>query len=330
MSLALTAEDLKFIAGNFVFLSGYFLPLSIPTGLYLAWCGWIPWYVGAIVFILVTIDTIVPLPKAPYFNHTYCKYTGFEKGMQSYCNGELRLSAEFDKDKNYLIGLHPHGLWTMCYHLLWPQLIVRFGICPMFIGADVLLKIPLLKRHFRAYGMIGASKEDILWALEQPYPHNVVTMCPGGIAEMFYGITREQIILKKRKGFVKLALQKGACLVPAYGFGTNQQFRRLFEAGGFMAKLSSALKISAVPWLDRFYIPFGPIPTTHKIVMALGTPIPVQKVENPSPQQVDELHAKFCNGMRELFDKHKADMGWQDKQLYLEDEGMKPQSKKDQ
>mmetsp|Transcript_9254 Transcript_9254/g.21384 ORF Transcript_9254/g.21384 Transcript_9254/m.21384 type:complete len:328 (+) Transcript_9254:68-1051(+) len=327
--MAVTAEDIKFLLGNFIFLAGYFVPLWIPTGVYLAWSGWVPWYVGGMVLILVAVDCLYPLPKPPHFNHTYCNLTGFEKGMHSYCNGELRLAATFEKDKNYLVGLHPHGLWTMCYHLLWPQLVARFGILPMFIGADILLKIPFLRRHFRAYGMIGASREDVLWAMEQKYPHNVTTMCPGGIAEMFYGISREQIILRKRKGFVKLALQKGAYLVPAYGFGTNQQFRRLIEAGGLLAKLSSALKLSAVPWLDRFYIPFGPIPTTHKVIMALGPPIPVEKVENPSAEQIDELHTKFCNAMHELFDKHKADMGWQDKQLYLETEGW-PETKKDQ
>mmetsp|Transcript_70621 Transcript_70621/g.169220 ORF Transcript_70621/g.169220 Transcript_70621/m.169220 type:complete len:332 (-) Transcript_70621:159-1154(-) len=315
-----SAQDLKFLAGNFVFLSGYFVPLWIPTGIYLAWSGWIPWYVGAVFLVLVVLETVIPLPKRPHFNHSYCRHTGFEQGMKSYCQGELRIAVPFEKDKNYLIGLAPHGLWSMCYHLLWPQMIDRFGITPMFVGADILLKIPFLKRHFTAYGLIGASRKDLLWAMEQPHPFNVLCMVPGGIAEMFYGISREQIILRKRKGFVKLALQKGAYLVPAYGFGTNQQFHRLVEAGGFMAKVSSALKLSATPWVDRFYIPFGPIPTRHKIIMAVGAPIPVEKVEDPTPEQVNALHDKFCDAMRALFDEHKGDMGWQDKRLYFEDE----------
>eukprot|EP00971_Amphidinium_carterae_P001548 30828-Amphidinium_carterae.1 len=89
---------------------------------------------------------------------------------------------------------------------------------------------------------------------------------------------------------------KGAYLVPAYGFGTNQQFRRLIEAGGLLAKLSSALKLSAVPWLDRFYIPFGPIPTTHKVIMALGPPIPVEKVGDlrPEPHRMRRESQDHC------------------------------------
>jgi len=151
---------------------------------------------------------------------------------------------------------------------------------------------------------------------------------PGGIAEMFYGVSREQIILRKRKGFVKYAMMNGCHLVPAYGFGTNQQFHTLVEAGGMLAKLSSILRISITPWVDRFWIPFGFVPSRHKVLVAVGKPIPVEKVEKPTDAEVDALHTKYCDSLRALFNEHKASVGWQDKQLYFEDE--KPEKKKTQ
>lgn len=325
MTLERRLQESKFLAVNCIFLAAYFIPVGLVVGTYLAWCGYIPRIVGMILLAIVTVDWLIPLPKAPHFNSPYCWGTGIEEGMKTYCDGELRLAAEFEKDRNYLVCIAPHGLWTMCYHLLWPTLVQKFGITPTIVGADVLLKIPIFKRHFAAYGVVGASKKQMSQAMNFASPHNVTIFMPGGIAEMFYGVTREQIILNKRKGFVKLALQQGCDLVPAYGFGSNQQYRRIVEAGGTLAKISSVLKISITPWMDRFYIPFGFVPTTHKVILAVGKPIRVEKVADPTEAQVNELHARFCDAMRALFDEHKAAMGWQEKRLYLEDEA--PQKK---
>ncbi len=45
---------------------------------------------------------------------------------------------------------------------------------------------------------------------------------PGGATEALYASPgRNTVVLKKRLGFVKLAIQKGAYLVPVYAFGEN-------------------------------------------------------------------------------------------------------------
>jgi hypothetical protein len=53
-----------------------------------------------------------------------------------------------------------------------------------------------------------------------------VGLMAGGIAEIFLSSTHKEIIyIKKRTGFVKLALQQGTPLIPVYYFG-NTQVRR--------------------------------------------------------------------------------------------------------
>ena len=45
---------------------------------------------------------------------------------------------------------------------------------------------------------------------------------PGGATEALYAYPgKNTVVLKKRLGFVKLAIQKGASLLPAYSFGEN-------------------------------------------------------------------------------------------------------------
>jgi hypothetical protein len=130
----------------------------------------------------------------------------------------------------------------------------------LFTGADVLLSIPILRRVLVWWGLTSASAKEMTKSLKRAYPHNCLTLMPGGIAEvrlfqcryqcgnldanhdctlrvitlsqMFCGVHAddarnfEQIILHKRTGFCRLALETGAALVPCYVMGANQVFTR--------------------------------------------------------------------------------------------------------
>ena len=118
------------------------------------------------------------------------------------------------------------------------------GFLPLFAGADIVLKVPLLRRVLVAWGLVPVSSESLKRNLALEYPHNILTLLPGGISEMFYGLQEEQIILEKRKGFVKVALQTGASLVPCYALGANQVYTRWFGQDSIFYRISSLLRIS--------------------------------------------------------------------------------------
>ena len=42
---------------------------------------------------------------------------------------------------------------------------------------------------------------------------------------------------------------------------------------------------------------------------SVGSPIQVEKVENPSKQQINELHSEYKTKLVELFDKHRDACG---------------------
>jgi len=157
--------------------------------------------------------------------------------------------------------------------------------------------------------MTMVSAAPLRRALSQPWPYNAVQLQPGGIAEMFYGTDCEQIILSKRKGLCRVALQTGASLVPSYVFGANEIYTRWFGPHSLAARLSSVLRTSLVGWSGRWGVPFSPLPVRGKLVIVLGAPIEVPRTESPTDDEVDALHARYVCDLRDLFERNKGRMG---------------------
>ena len=169
------------------------------------------------------------------------------------------------------------------------------------------------------------------------YPFNVVHLVVGGIHEMFYTTISqqrkdcEQIILSKRKGFIKLALKTGCDIIPMYTFGANQSFLRIFGPSSLLCKLSTTLQVSLVVWLGRFNLPMGFVPRQVPLLGVIGDVFEVPKVNKPedvTDELVVKTHKEFCKTMKRLFDKYKivyvnemgADEEWLTRELMFEDE----------
>ena len=65
----------------------------------------------------------------------------------------------------------------------------------------------------------------------------------------------------------------------------------------------------------RFFLP---IPRRANITMLIGRPIVVEKVESPTDAQIDAVHQRLLKEMAELFDEHKAALGWGHKRIVFE------------
>jgi len=85
-----------------------------------------------------------------------------------------------------------------------------------------------------------------------------------------------------------------------------------YDPFGFMEALSRKLKVS-------LFVPYGrfglPIPFRCNITMTYADPISVEKVAEPSQQQVDELHQRLLASWSELFESHKVPLGQSHKTL---------------
>eukprot|EP01089_Gocevia_fonbrunei_P019045 TRINITY_DN6601_c0_g1_i1.p1 TRINITY_DN6601_c0_g1~~TRINITY_DN6601_c0_g1_i1.p1 ORF type:complete len:387 (+),score=25.70 TRINITY_DN6601_c0_g1_i1:160-1320(+) len=210
--------------------------------------------------------------------------------------------------KQYLFVEFPHGVIPFGFilritisHLILPGLRIEQVI------ASTLLMVPIISHLCRWLGAHPATKKEINSIIDRG---SSVSLLPGGVAEIFLSSKEtEKIFLKNRKGFVKIALERGLSLVPVYHFGNTQ----LYDYCG-LSSLSRKVRISCLAFYGRF---FSPIPYQHPIMMVVGRPIEVKRVENPTEAEVDDLHAKFVGELKNLFDKYKAQFGWAHKELEI-------------
>ena len=67
------------------------------------------------------------------------------------------------------------------------------------------------------------------------------------------------------------------------------------------------MNVTAMAWIGRFYMPFSFVPVNHPQLVGVGAPIRVEQCNEPTQQQIDDLHQKYSAAIRKLFDQHKTD-----------------------
>lgn len=152
-------------------------------------------------------------------------------------------------------------------------------------------------------------------------------MAPGGIAEMFQGYPKpsahpdeEYVILKQRKGFVRMAVKHGIPLIPVYCFGATKMFKRL-QLPDFVEHLSNILRISICVFFGSMGLP---VPFRQRLLYVIGSPIMPSSTGGHDggagtdfEDQVSQTHSRFCEELLALFERHKESYGWDRKTLRI-------------
>mmetsp|Transcript_9214 Transcript_9214/g.16949 ORF Transcript_9214/g.16949 Transcript_9214/m.16949 type:complete len:379 (+) Transcript_9214:40-1176(+) len=203
----------------------------------------------------------------------------------------------------------PHGVLPFANMLSIP-IINLFLDCP-FVGAaaDVVFSTPGL-RYMMTYGCIAADRKSMEKTLANG---QCVGILPDGVAGIFRtNPKRELVAMKDRKGLARLALRTGTPLVPVYSFGNTAAFSCWYDSFGVLEAISRKVQASFFLYWGRWFLP---IPYRVQMTMAIGKLIPVPKVENPTNEQIDDLHQRIMEGIKTTFDLHKHSIGWGEKQL---------------
>lgn len=212
-------------------------------------------------------------------------------------------------------GLYPLGAAylpsTPSFQRLLP------GVHTVTLIASVVFQLPLLRDLLTWAGCRVVGRETFRRALRDC---GAVVLVPGGQAELVEahrmfprhrrGTSRrdpEFAVYTRHKGFVRLAIQEGAFLVPLVALGEVSSFRNVVSLPA-MQRWSYKVLGFPLPFLIGGRLGFLPLPARTGLRFVIGTPIEPPALapgEAPSEQDVDALHAAFYSQVERLFVQHK-------------------------
>ncbi len=139
----------------------------------------------------------------------------------------------------------------------------------------------------------------------------------GGASEALnYHSDEVELYLKRRMGFVKLALRFGRDLVPAFCFGENFVYGQAPNPEGsklrrFQKWFEKNMSFSPPIFYGRgiFQYNFGFIPHRRPLNVVVGEPIPVPKVEEPTSEDIVRLHDKYVEALKALYKEYNPKYG---------------------
>ena len=185
--------------------------------------------------------------------------------------------------------------WTLC------NASARFASVTWLV-ADVLLLLPFISDFLRWHASDGVGGRTLARLLAR---RANVALLPGGFEEAtLYERGRHAVFVKRRRGFVKYALQAGAQLHPVYVFGEEETFHALRALKAARLALC-AWKVPAVLFWGAPAAPFLPR-AAARVAVVVGAPLQLPRIEAPTPQDVARWHDAYCARLQQLFDAHKA------------------------
>jgi 2-acylglycerol O-acyltransferase 2 len=219
---------------------------------------------------------------------------------------------DFDSKQIYIFGVHPHGILSAA---AWGNFISRNPkALPDDLDYRVLtismnFKIPFWREFVMGSGLVDASRKSTSFLLKNGIS---IVLIVGGASEALDSRPQSfDLTLENRKGFVKLALEHGASLVPVFSFGETDIFEQIVSnpPNSLVRKIQEKLKAIfgySLPlvWGRSF---FG-LPHRRKITTIIGEPIRVPKKLNPTPQDINYYHQLYKQSLKEIYIKHHSNV----------------------
>ncbi|XP_075851471.1 2-acylglycerol O-acyltransferase 3-like [Microcebus murinus] len=279
------------------------------------------WSISVLYLVWLYLDWDTPNQGGR--RHDWMRNFTLWKDLRDYYPIKLVKTAELPPNQNYVVGSHPHGV--MCTGVFCNLSTESNGFSKHFPGIQTCLTglsglfcLPVYRDYAMCYGMRPVNRQSLDFVLSQPQRGQAVVIMIGGAHEMLYASPGQHCLtLRKRKGFVRLALRHGASLVPVYSFGENDIFRiKAFPEDSWQFRCQMLFKkLLGFPpfiiWGRSLFLAnsWGLLPFAVPITTVVGRPIPVPRRLHPTTDEVDHYHAVYMKALEQLFEEHKESCG---------------------
>ncbi|KAL4422738.1 hypothetical protein ABPG75_008935 [Micractinium tetrahymenae] len=229
--------------------------------------------------------------------------------------------AAFKDAGPFVIGYEPHSVLPLGMCIFLPNARgMPASLTNTVVAATSTVFLAPGMRHMAFWmGCRSASREASLPVLRRALAGGSnVALTPGGVQECFYMSTdpdQEVVYLRRRSGFVRLAIEAGAPIVPVFAFGQTPHYkfwrpfidwpRRLIPPG---AMGSFVRRIGYVPLLACGWLGTA-VPHQVPMHVVVGKPIRVQQNAAPSPEEVQRTLQRYIAELSRIFQQYKAAAG---------------------
>ncbi|XP_076453482.1 2-acylglycerol O-acyltransferase 2-like [Babylonia areolata] len=238
------------------------------------------------------------------------------KHYRDYFPITLIKTCDLDPSRNYIFPCHPHGVMCFAPFLHFSTEASGFsdqfpGLEPHLMTLSIQYKYPLFREYMMCSGAVDVAKESIEWHLHtHPKGGQALAIIVGGAPEAMEAQPGSTVLkIKERKGFIKMALKHGASLVPVYSFGENELFNMVESPEGSLGWWFQQLVMKIFGYNLPIFCGrskfFFTVPFRRPVYSVVGEPVHVEKVEEPSREQVEDLHRRYVSAVTSLFEKYK-------------------------
>lgn len=248
------------------------------------------------------------------------------KLFASYFPARLHRTVPLPPTRKYIFGYHPHGIIShgafaafategLGFSKLFP------GITNTLLTLDSNFRLPFYRDWALTMGLGSVSREsceNILskGGMNKEGMGRAITIVIGGARESLDAQPHTlRLILRRRKGFVKLAIRTGADLVPVLAFGENELYEQvksdqhpLIHRFQMLLKSSMGFTIPLFHARGVFNYDVGLMPYRRPLNIVVGRPIPVIQQTDRSKVDdayIDELHEKYVQELEKMWDEWK-------------------------
>lgn len=244
----------------------------------------------------------------------------------SYFPARLHREEPLPPTRKYIFGYHPHGIISLGafgafgteglgFSKLFP------GITNTLLTLDANFRLPFYREYALAMGVASVSRESCenlltKGGVDGEGMGRAITIVIGGARESLNAQPHSmRLVLKRRKGFVKLAVRTGADLVPILAFGENDLYEQVdSEKHPIVYKFQMLVKQTmgfTIPLFHArgvFNYDVGLMPYRRPLNIVVGRPIPVMQESDRDKidgKYIDELHARYVQELGRLWDQYK-------------------------
>ncbi|XP_070538479.1 2-acylglycerol O-acyltransferase 1-like [Ptychodera flava] len=300
---------------HFVFAMVIMSSLTVVLTLYLLFTSY--YWLALLYLTWLAIDRRTPSRGGR--RATWFRNLDTWKHLANYFPIKLFKTSALDPTNNYIFAYHPHGILGIGSYAHFGTEGTNFselfpGIKPYLLIMKIMLSLPIVHDYYMLPGCCDVSKDSIHYILEENGKGNAAIILVGGAKESLESTPGKcKVLIKKRKGFCKMALKHGAHLVPVYSFGEEELYTQVDNPeGSTVRNIQNYLQKwmgFAIPFFHGrgiFNYNFGLLPHRRAINTFVGSPIPVEKVPEPTDEQVNALHDLYMQKLKDLFDEYKV------------------------